>query len=169
MPYKDPARQREYQRLWRYRLDERTFGNRRKPRGDCAACGQPVKRWQARYCTLRCQQEHRYQSYVARWLAGEISGAQLDGSLSDFVRRYLIEEGGECCSRCGWAERHPTTGRIPLEIDHADGKWQNNRPENIRLLCPNCHALTPTYKALNKGNGRPFVITRRSRPGDLNP
>jgi hypothetical protein len=35
-----------------------------------------------------------------------------------------------------------------------DGDWRNNAPENLALLCPNCHALTPSFKALNKGKGR---------------
>ena len=34
---------------------------------------------------------------------------------------------------------------IPLEIEHIDGDRWNNELENIKLLCPNCHALTATY------------------------
>lgn len=43
---------------------------------------------------------------------------------------------------------------IPLELDHIDGNSENNAEENLRLICPNCHALTPTYKNKNKGSGR---------------
>ncbi len=66
--------------------------------------------------------------------------------------------------RCGWCERNPATGRVPLELEHVDGDWRNARPENLLLLCPNCHALTPTFKALNKGRGRePRTLARRAR------
>lgn len=34
------------------------------------------------------------------------------------------------------------------------GRSDNNILENLRLVCPNCHALTPTYKGKNNGNGR---------------
>ncbi|MGH7716001.1 MAG: HNH endonuclease signature motif containing protein [Vulcanimicrobiaceae bacterium] len=77
------------------------------------------------------------------------------------VIRYL---GFEACSRCGWAERHPTTGRIPVEVEHIDGDWRNNRPANLTLLCPSCHALTPTYRALNWGRGRQTRLGGRSNP-----
>lgn len=43
---------------------------------------------------------------------------------------------------------------IPLELDHIDGERSNNLLENLRLLCPNCHALTPTYRGRNKRNKR---------------
>ena len=56
--------------------------------------------------------------------------------------------------RCGWCEINPTSGKIPLEIEHIDGNYKNNTEENLILLCPNCHSLTPTYRALNKGHGR---------------
>lgn len=43
---------------------------------------------------------------------------------------------------------------IPLEVDHIDGNHENNKLTNLKLLCCNCHALTPTYRIKNKGNGR---------------
>jgi hypothetical protein len=45
----------------------------------------------------------------------------------------------------------PTIGNVPVEVEHKDGNHKNNSPDNIILLCPNCHSLTPTYKALNIG------------------
>ena len=36
---------------------------------------------------------------------------------------------------------------IPLELDHINGDNKDNRLKNLRLLCPNCHALTPTYRS----------------------
>jgi len=72
---------------------------------------------------------------------------------------YLLDKFGACVM-CGWAERNPVTGKIPLHIDHIDGDWRNNRPENLRVLCPNHHALTANYGALNRGNGRPYHVIK---------
>lgn len=58
------------------------------------------------------------------------------------------------CSQCGWNKRNQFTGNIPLEIHHKDGDHTNNDENNLDLLCPNCHSLTETYKAANKGQGR---------------
>ncbi|HBY96327.1 MAG TPA: HNH endonuclease [Chloroflexi bacterium] len=129
--------------------------NPKKPRAHCLACGKEVQRAVDKFCDNRCQGEYQYKVYIERWLAGLETG--LKGrffALSDNVRRWLRETHGEKCSQCGWAEQHPVTGRIPLQIDHIDGDVANCRPANLRFLCPNCHSLTPTYGSLNRGNGR---------------
>jgi hypothetical protein len=72
------------------------------------------------------------------------------------MKRWLIENYGEKCSICGWNKINPKTNKIPIEFHHHDGNWKNNKPENICLLCPSCHSLTPTYRIGNKGNGREY-------------
>lgn len=63
-------------------------------------------------------------------------------------RKRVIHEQAGCCLRCGlneWLDEP-----IPLEIDHNDGDNQNNARENLEALCPNCHALTPTWRGRNR-------------------
>ncbi|MCK1817347.1 HNH endonuclease [Streptomyces sp. XM4011] len=66
------------------------------------------------------------------------------------LRRAMLRAGIEDrCSGCGI----PPAWRgqpLPLEVDHRDGDRNNNRPENLRLLCPNCHAATDTYRGRGK-------------------
>ncbi|MGW0751009.1 HNH endonuclease [Streptomyces sp. NPDC002587] len=61
------------------------------------------------------------------------------------LRRALRETGvPERCDMCGtlpeWGGRPMT-----LEVDHVNGDWSDDRAENLRLLCPNCHAVTDTW------------------------
>lgn len=68
------------------------------------------------------------------------------------LKKFLLDINGHQCQICGrktWCG-HP----IPIELDHIDGHASNNDLENLRLLCSNCHSLTPTYCGKNKGNGR---------------
>jgi 5-methylcytosine-specific restriction endonuclease McrA len=40
---------------------------------------------------------------------------------------------------------------LRCQVDHADGDSTNNKLENLRLLCPNCHSQTDTFAGRNKG------------------
>jgi hypothetical protein len=67
------------------------------------------------------------------------------------LKRRLVAEGvlEYRCSEWGLSEWRGE--RLALELDHRNGVNSDNRRENIRLLCPNCHPLTPTYRGRNKG------------------
>jgi hypothetical protein len=56
------------------------------------------------------------------------------------------------CSRCLLTEW--LGGPIPLELEHKNGRRDDNRLSNLCLLCPNCHALTSTYRGRNQKRGR---------------
>ena len=70
------------------------------------------------------------------------------------VTVILFNKYDNKCVKCGWGETNIHTGNIPLEVEHIDGNAENSSPENVTLLCPNCHSLTKTYKGANKGHGR---------------
>lgn len=53
------------------------------------------------------------------------------------------------CELCGWDQKS-LDGRIPVELDHINGDHNDNRLENLRILCPNCHSLQPTHRGRNK-------------------
>lgn len=68
---------------------------------------------------------------------------------SNRLRLRIIREGLLIaqCSNCKL--EHWLDNPIPLELDHIDGNHVNNNLSNLRLLCPNCHALTPNYRGKN--------------------
>lgn len=124
------------------------------PRTPCLSCGKEPAYAGYKYCSNKCQQEFEYRLYIKEWKSGEILGLTTTGTVSSPIKRYLREKYGNKCCICEWSEINPSTGVAPLVADHIDGNWRNNVESNLRLLCPNCDSLTPTFAALNKGKGR---------------
>jgi hypothetical protein len=115
----------------------------------CAKCGTPTRN--PRYCSIKC-----YSFDIEGWLKGEVDGGNSGklGGCKSPIREYLRTECGNKCTKCGWNEVHPITGKVPLEVNHIDGNAHNNRRENLEVICPNCHSLTPNFRGLNKKSSR---------------
>ncbi len=69
---------------------------------------------------------------------------------SDRLKWAMTSLGvAERCALCG--TKAAWRGRpLPPEVDHIDGSWRNNRLQNLRLLCPNCHSTTDSYRGRGK-------------------
>ena len=68
------------------------------------------------------------------------------------LKKYLVHEGRqyvcECCGNDGsWNGQE-----LSLQIDHINGVRDDNRRENLRFICPNCHSQTPTYCKKNNNS-----------------
>jgi len=96
--------------------------------------------------------EGMHQSYIERWKSGLEDGLRGKHQTSMYIHRYIRAKQNNKCLICGIEEHNGLP--LYLELDHIDGNYKNNKEENLRAICPNCHSQTPTYKAKNKGNGR---------------
>ena len=127
----------------------KTKAKRNKTIRTCLNCGKLLNnRNQIKFCSHACTKEYKWMEIVTKIENGDTSFS------SDTYKKYLIYKYGEKCMKCGWHEINPTTNLIPVQLEHKDGNSENHNLNNLELLCPNCHSLTPTYGALNKGNGR---------------
>jgi len=124
------------------------------PTRECKHCGDEfVKtKTRAKHCR-KCIEINVFNKVSSFEVAG-----------SDRSRKRILLE--ECGNKCFICKNSKWNGQdIPLELDHIDGNHENSTRDNLRILCPNCHAQTPTYKNRNKGNGRE---SRRERYKKLN-
>lgn len=123
----------------------------------CLNCGEKIdcSKHTHKYCSNKCQREYEYKQWIKNYKKdNSIAKTTKWGQLPVYLRHYIFNKFENKCCKCGWSEINPYTNTIPLEIDHIDGNSDNNLEENLRLICPNCHSLTSTYRGANRGNGR---------------
>jgi hypothetical protein len=138
------------------------------PRKKCLNCHTETQRARYIYCSNTCQASYQHKVYIKKWKEGHEIGLQRIGVVSVHIKKYLREKYLNKCCICSWAKVNIKTGIIPLVADHIDGNWRNNQENNLRLICPNCDAISPTYAALNTGNGRKNrSISKRAEEGRI--
>lgn len=82
------------------------------------------------------------------WSKGERLKDWEDYNKSTQLKKHLIIERGHKCESCSldkWLGRE-----ITLELEHVDGNRSNNKIHNLKLLCPNCHSQTKTWRRRKK-------------------
>ena len=124
----------------------------------CLNCGIDItnaKNTMHKFCSNKCQQEYNKKQWVSKYKQdNSIAKSTKWGQIPKQLRNYIFDKYQNKCCLCGWGKINPYTNTIPLEIDHIDGNAENNSEENLRLVCPNCHSLTSTYRGANRGHGR---------------
>lgn len=128
---------------------------------ECKNCTSEIEN-RSLYCSNKCQSEFQKKEFIRRWKSGEINGHNKgkNKAISMIIKNYLLEKADRKCEECGWNKVNRFTKKSPLEIHHIDGDSLNNMEENLKVLCPNCHSLTPNYKNANKISSR----KRRNKP-----
>ena len=115
---------------------------------NCVRCGGDFYGSKSKvFCREECSVAYRNENTFQQFLKGKIHSPAT-------VRKYLIKLRGSVCEECRQSEWRGSP--IPLDVHHLNGDWKNDHPDNLRLLCKNCHALTPEYGGRNRGKGRKF-------------
>jgi len=118
---------------------------------NCLYCNEENKlkgvQYTNKYCNNTCSSRHVTQKHKEQWLNKEEKTYDRNR-----LRIWLSEENGYNCGCCGISDWNGQP--ITLQVDHIDGNAGNDYPENLRLICPNCHSQTPTFSGRNKGSGR---------------
>jgi hypothetical protein len=98
------------------------------------------------YCNLKHESKDRMAANRGKFTADFSVGG--GGS----HKKVLLKERGhrcECCNNTEWLGKP-----ITIELEHIDGNNKNNAKENLKLLCPNCHSQTETWRGKNINTGR---------------
>lgn len=98
-----------------------------------------------RFCSLKCSAEFLRKESHKLFHAGLLKWRKT-------IKIVMIEIFGYKCQECSISEWQNKP--ICLQVHHKDGNCTNNFPNNLTLLCPNCHSQTPNYGSKNNGNGR---------------
>ena len=113
---------------------------RERLENNCKNCGKAIQNVKV-YCDNTCQVLSQREDFLKEWREGKKSGVigkQL--LVSNYIKNYLRQKYNNKCESCGWGETNIFTKIVPLEVDHIDKNWRNNKKENLQFLCPNCHS-----------------------------
>lgn len=134
----------------KWRIKGYSLGRKLRHNENCLNCNTSlVGLCGSKFCSNTCQGEYQRQDSIRRIELGEKVSHHV-------LKSYLLEKFKHICQDCGtgniWNNK-PLT----LQIDHVDGNSDNNKLDNLTVLCPNCHTQTSTWCARNIKN------TKRSK------
>ena len=113
----------------------------------CTYCGKTVTKanTMSKYCSNACCGKAKLKKTIERAKKGNVKERCT-------LRKVLAELNGYSCAICGISEYNNKP--LTLQVDHKNGRADNNSLNNLQLLCPNCHAQSQYFGGANKGQGR---------------
>jgi hypothetical protein len=111
------------------------------------------------FCSCKCQGNNSRLLKIERFLNGELT----DGNVRQpTIRDFLIEKQGGCAI----CKIPPVWNSKPIVfiVDHIDGDYENNAPENMRAICPNCNSQTDSFGGRNNFKRTPVIKRPKSNP-----
>lgn len=121
----------------------------------CKFCEKVIKgKYSNKYCDQKCFELGIIKNSDEKYFLGLITEQKT-------VKKAYLRHNPEICACCGigkeWNEKP-----LVLQLDHIDGNSDNNFPDNLRLLCPNCHTQTDTFCSKQVQNSEPKQRRRNS-------
>jgi hypothetical protein len=139
-----------------------SYNNRKRIRKIrlCVVCNAPINPGAKSYCSLSCFRSVINYDFIFD------RGVEVRSST---LRRAMLRSGLMYkCALCGigpeWNRQN-----LVLQADHKNGSSCDNKKDNLRFLCPNCHSQTPTYGSRNIGYGRPSRRKKMERQVGFEP
>lgn len=126
----------------------------------CLYCNNIVTNKHSKFCSRKCcgnyHKEYHYNDYLNNQdkFYGRTSMA--------FCKPFILKEQDYKCAICKGKNFHNKKPLI-FVLDHINGRANDNRRENLRLICPNCDSQLDTFKSKNKSSDRDYrYATKRS-------
>lgn len=121
----------------------------------CVWCFKDLGKTNKLCCNKKCYEKYFFMINFLEWYNNSNNSCNFNPPK---IKKFIEVIKGYKCIECGCFEHDGE--KITLHLEHIDGNHKNNSPDNVCLLCPNCHSQTNTYKGKNKGNGRSWRMIR---------